>query len=363
MIFHVPFAVEEVPRSGRAARVARMRRGFSDAGFDVRLVDGPSRVRAAAMRRATRRTAPDDDRPRFLYSEAATIPTGLMDPHHIPVRPFIDARFFRRLGSRGIPIGLFYPDVYWRFHEYAQQSRTRRAAYGIGYHFDLEWYRRYVDVLFVPSLEMGEFIPGIDRFRDVRALPPGCTVREIPWEPVPGRLRLLYVGSVTAPLYDVAPLVGAVRAVDGVTLTICCPRSERDTALRLVDGRDDVSIVHATGEALDPLYAAADVACLVFEPIEYRRFAMPVKLFEALGVGRPVLATAQTGAGRFVSDEGFGWSVDTTALTDTLRHLVSDHGEVEAMHAAARSSRHGHRWIDRAREAAEALGAAVPAAP
>ncbi|MEZ5239766.1 MAG: hypothetical protein R2716_12745 [Microthrixaceae bacterium] len=39
--------------------------------------------------------------------------------------------------------------------------------------FDLAWYARWVDVLYLPRLEMARHVPGSARF-DTRELPPGC---------------------------------------------------------------------------------------------------------------------------------------------------------------------------------------------
>ncbi|MEZ5239765.1 MAG: hypothetical protein R2716_12740 [Microthrixaceae bacterium] len=70
----------------------------------------------------------------------------------------------------------------------------------------------------------------------------------------------------------------------------------------------------------------------MFEPHPYRAFAMPVKLFEAIGHGLPCLADSDTAAGDFVRRTAFGWPVEPGQLPEVLEHLSGDRGSVEATH-------------------------------
>jgi len=74
--------------------------------------------------------------------------------------------------------------------------------------------------------------------------------------------------------------------------------------------------VHASGRDLDPLYDEADAVAVVLRPHDYLGFAMPVKLFEAMAYGLPVVASAGTEA---QSVTGFSWSSHNLYLQTTLQ--------------------------------------------
>ena len=95
----------------------------------------------------------------------------------------------------------------------------------------------------------------------------------------------------------------------------------------------------------------------MIEPMEYRQLAVPVKLFEYIGAGKPILATKGTLTGRKVEEESLGWVIDNTsdALVELLRRLEHDPGEVERMRQTLLSRREGHSWENRARQVAATL--------
>ena len=159
MVLHFPGPVESDPKVGSGTQVTRMLEAFRAIGYDVEIVAGSSKQRKAAMKRVIDMM---DQGRKFdlVYSKASTIPTPLTDPHHIPLRPLLDARFFRRLRRSGAKVALFYPDVYWRFDITRQSSFVRRWAYELLHRFDLLWYRWSLDLLLVPSMEMACWIPG-----------------------------------------------------------------------------------------------------------------------------------------------------------------------------------------------------------
>ena len=57
---------------------------------------------------------------------------------------------------------------------------------------------------------------------------------------------------------------------------------------------DKINIVHESGEGLKKFFEEANVFMMFFKPTEYRSFSMPVKLFEYLEHGRPIIANDKT---------------------------------------------------------------------
>lgn len=358
IVFHAPYPL--AAGTGSSVRPVRMRQAFVDLGYEVHEVTGHGARRRAATRALARRVRAGL-RVDLAYGENSTMPTLLTEPHHLPTHPFVDLALLRLLRHHRIPTGLFYRDIYWRFPEYTERVHPAVAAGTRSfYHAELLAYGRWLDRVYLPSDQIAAFVPHL-RPGQARALPPGGQVVDVPR--VRGPFTILYVGNLSA-YYRMHALLEAVDATPDVHLILCTPEGS------WADARDGyapwlgprVEVVHERGEGLLPLFARADVCSLVVEPSDYRDFASPVKLYEYLGHGKPVLASAGTLAGQVVQDGGLGWQVPydvpaLTALLTRLRDARGDGGEVDAAAARVRRARHGHTWAARASQVVEDLGA------
>jgi hypothetical protein len=344
--------------SARGVRIDRMQAAFERLGYDVTLVTGDEAHRRAAMR-AVRDQLAAGRRFEFAYSEALTTPTALSEPHHLPLRPLLEPTFFRRLRRHGVRSGVFYPDVHWRFPSYRDATTApRRAVAKAFYRFDLGWYRRYLDVVFLPSLAMSVHVP--DRHIHFEALPPAGDITDLPWSPRSGVLRLVYVGGVSRGRYNIDALVSAVDEVEGVHLTVCCPPGSQEHIG--VDHRRSgrIEVVHAASDMLPAMYAASDVACLYYDAFDtYREFAVPLKLFEAVGMGRPVLCSPGSAAAALADLHGLGWTPPATDLPALLRRLRDDSTLLDDTRQHVLAAQHLHTWTARAADAARVLGGSI----
>jgi glycosyltransferase involved in cell wall biosynthesis len=357
MVFHAPYPVV-TGGTGSSARPPRMLQAFRDLGYEVLDVVGTGAERARRLR-AVRRRLDEGARIDFAYGESSTMPTVLTESHHLPTHPLVDLHLLRLLHDRGVPTGFFYRDVYWRFPAY---DETVPRLVGMGtktlYHAELLAMGRLLDRFYMPSTAMADYVPHIDR-RRVRALPPGGAIVDHPLAPSPtGTVTLLYVGNISS-YYRMHALIEAVGRVDGVSLILCTPEGSWDSVRHEYEGllTDSVEVVHGRGAELEPLFARADVCALVVEPAEYRDFAAPIKLYEYLGHGKPVLASAGTLAGSTVTEAGFGWETPygTDEVAAALTALRNDPARVDAARSAVVARRKDHTWSARARQVAEDL--------
>lgn len=357
MVFHHPLPVRAGGSSASGIRPYRLLEAFRGLGLKVDLVagHGAERARAAAEVRANLRRGV---RYAFMYAESSTEPTLLTEPHHLPTHPFIDFALMADLKRSGAKLGLFYRDIYWRFPAYGSGLPAWKVAGAkLFYRYDLWQYRRLLDRLYLPSMEMADQVPLIDRSL-MAALPPGHSGAP-PAEPRRGPgLHLLYVGGL-GNHYRMQALVEAVSLVPGVRLTVCTREAEwrasRAGYVLPVDGR--VQVVHRSGDELEALYAAADVAVLVVEAQPYWEFAVPLKVFEYLGACRPILASDGTWAGRMVSEHGIGWTVPYTVpdIASLLARLAADRASIEDRRRAVQAVRDAHTWPARARQVVDDL--------
>lgn len=361
IVFHHPHPVGPDGTSGSQVRPYRMLQAFRELGYDVELAAGYG----AERRRSIRRIMADARRGRdfaFVYAESSTMPALLTEPHHLPTNPLLDAGFFRWAQSGAIPVGLFYRDVHWRFENYRRQVAWYKRAVAVQF-YRHEWrqYGRWADHLFLPSAAMIRALPSAWPANRLTALPPGCDPQPHPAEGAraPGvPLRLFYVGGVTPPLYDLREMVGAVQALTGVVLTLCCRRAEWERASFWYPSIDasKVKIVHEQGDQLTAHYREADAFLLGWKPYAYLEFAMPVKVFEALGHGVPVVTAAGTAAGRFVDREGIGWIASSQQqLPELLARLRDDPRLLMSKRAAMLAAQTRHSWRVRAESVADVL--------
>jgi len=356
MIFHHPLPVRPDAQAASGIRPYRMIEAFRALGYEVDAVCGYADERAAAIAAVDRRLAAGGPYA-FMYAESSTEPTLLTEPHHLPVRPWLDFGFFARVKARGVPIGLFYRDVYWRFPAYGAALPWWKAAVArLFYRYDLLQYRRLLDRLYLPSLAMGPHVHWVARER-MAALPPGYAPRALAHRPADA-LRLLYVGGL-GDHYRMHALFRALAELPQVELTLCTRAAEWEAVRDQypLPAAGNVRVVHRSGDGLIELFEQADVCLLYVEPQPYREFAAPVKLYEYIGAERPVLASEGTLAAEFVAAQGIGWSVPyaADAVGALLRRLAADRSLLEPAHAALRRIQDRHSWTARAREVADDL--------
>lgn len=361
MVFHHPLPLAHKPQAGSEVRPIRMVEAFKKLGFTVELVTGYARERRAAIRRIQRQVR-EGRRFDFVYSESTSMPTAMTEPHHLPLHPLLDFGFLNWMRRHGVATGWFYRDVYWRFDLYRQAVPLAKRLPAVAFYW-YEWLqaRRSVDHLFLPSVEMIRVLPRGWPEHKVSALPPGCEIfdgerRDARTDPT--RLEVLYVGGIRPPLYDLTPLVDAVHRAGHARLTLVCRPDEWRALAGYYDrgNAHELRVVHAGGTELHSLYAQADVFAIVRKTHAYLEFAMPVKLFEALGHGVPVVTTGGTAVARFVAGEKIGWVVtDERELVNLFDSLVVNRDALVAMRERVRRVRHRHTWTDRARQVAATL--------
>ncbi len=332
-IFHIPNFIDSTIVSGSSLRPRKMLEAFQKTGYHVDYVMGYGKEREIQIKQI-KKNIQQGIKYEFLYSESSTMPTLLTEKNHLPIYPFLDFGFFKFCKKNGIKIGLFYRDIYWKFPVYKEEvSLGKRICSVPMYKYDLMEYQKYVDKLYLPSELMKKYV-GIDVLYG--ELPPGCETdfgyqkkkNEI-WKTREEnkRLRLFYVGGIKQ-LYDLTKLLKAIKALDFVELTICCRENEWKECYERYKPylTERVSVIHKSGSALNEYYMNADICMLFFASEGYRRFAMPIKLFEYIGKLTPIIAVMGSAAGTFVDKTNSGWVIphDEEALKELLKSIYQE---------------------------------------
>lgn len=339
-IFHIPNYINKESRSGSGIRPMKMLQGFLDNGYSVDIIMGYGSERRRQIKEIKKRIIAGVSYD-FVYSESSTMPTLLTEKNHVPLYPFLDFGFLNFCKKKGIKIGLFYRDIYWKFPVYKEEVPWYKRVLSIPmYKYDLRQYKKLLDRLYLPSLLMS---PYIGLVLPQAELPPGCewkkdmiAKKKAEWNKKALQhsqpLKLFYVGGVGT-LYDLTKLLSVVKKIEDIELTVCCREDEwiknRDRYASYLS--DQIHIIHKSGKELDFYYERADISMLFFSSSGYRRFAMPVKLFEYIGNLTPVIAVKDSSAGKFVEDNDVGWAIDydEKALEDLIIKIQRERSWLE----------------------------------
>ena len=355
MIFHIPLELDPKLKSASQIRPVKMLQGFREAGFEVDVVEGDTNKRAEQIRKIKERIK-KGEKYSFMYSESSTMPTMLTSRHHIPSHPFLDFELFKICKRNGIKIGLFYRDIYWVFPEYNIGIKSKIAKFF--YRIDLRLYNKFVDILFLPSLRMKEFIPTKMKM-SVCALPSGSEIVEtevVDSKEKEDKIEIFYVGGI-GNHYDLTMLCKCVAKVDNIHLTICCRPSDWEKVEHIYSPlmNSSIEIAHVSGSELDAFYQRADMCNLFVKPGVYWAFAMPYKLLEFIGRGKPVLASNNTATADFVRKNNVGFCIDYNeqCLFDFLKSIKNS--DLAEMREHISKVANKNSWSNRALEVAELL--------
>ena len=350
MIFHYPNPFDFNASSASKIRPIQMMQAFKNIGYEVEVISGYAKERKEKIKKLKEQIK-KGKKFDFLYSESLTMPTLLSQKNHLPTLDFKDFEFFKFCKQNNIKIGLFYRDIYWAFSDYGKDiSFFKREFARFFYYYDLFKYKNLVDILYLPSQEMAKYIPIINPLK-TKALPPGHNIYK-EQEVVHNKTTLLYIGGL-GEHYKMHKLFEAVSSLKDINLIVCTREKEWQKVKDSYIVAPNINVVHKSGKELEELYKASTIATLFVKPKEYREFAMPVKLFEYIGYEKPIIATKNTLAGKFIQKNNIGWSIeyDTKKLINLLQNLK----DMEQKRQNIKKIKPLHTWEARALKVAKEL--------
>lgn len=185
------------------------------------------------------------------------------------------------------------------------------------------------------------------------------------WSKREDPLRLIYIGSLHSDrhLLELCEAVQMVNAEDRrVTLTLIGKGPDRSELERYACDRGKGAIVVGPPTVLHGeipgLLAMADVGVLPFPDEPKYRVSSPVKLFEYMAAGMPVLATRVVCHTDVLSDSDFVfWAEDGSpkALAAAIREAYDRKAELSAMGQSAAQSARNWTWAESAKKLDAAL--------
>ena len=276
------------------------------------------------------------------------------------MHPFLDYRIYLYLKQRHVPIGIYYRDAYWKFPDYFKIRGAKRVEVLLRYRSDLLLYNHIASVLFFPTSSLASVfdtrIPKI-------ILPPGGENKIDKKRDLCQPVRAIYVGGITS-RYGLDLLLQSFQLVNQnhqVILELVCRREEFDVISNdrgYLLGFPWLNVHHISGEALEELYNTVHFGVVPRLKDRYNDLAMPVKLFEYLSFGLPVIVTHCHEMSQFVKENGCGLVCkdDPESLAESIQQLIGDPDLYRVLSRnAVQAILHGNLWEDRARTVAHLL--------
>ena len=346
LVLYISYVDFQPTQSGSATRPQKMYRAFLEEGHEVKLLAvSQNRDHLKRRKQAVKELYAwlEDHTPDLCYIES-------------PVYPILwefDRKLIRDIHKKGIPTAYFTRDCYDRFPEMFPGRRDLPGKVKDA------WLRRQrvltektlmcVDVNYFPVMEMAQFYP----YPDKRALPPGAEDRLADSHPQPN--RLVYVGGIVNQ-YGGEALLRAFRILnegeETYTLTLVCRESEWAQIPDELKGAPWLDLHHTSGDALIPLLGAAS-AGLIIGINDYWDYTVPIKLYEYMGYGLPVVYFHNRPTDRFMENCPMGVGADKTpeAFAEAIRSLLADPERWESCRRNAVSAlKDGNLWIHRVRQ-------------
>ena len=359
ILIYFPYALLKNPKSGSGVRPKKMVQAFKEYGrengLDVIIISGKSAERKKLIKDYKSKNMVKDAV--FCYMENSTMPYWLTDEDHMPRNLFSDLAFWRYLKKHHLPIGLFYRDVYWKFDEMYAPPRDKKVLTPIMrfiYKRELSAFAKVVDTLYLPSLEMNKFVEWRGQYDE---LPPGMENVEQGPQADKAVPKAVFVGGIN-------DQKGMLMMLNAFTLL----NHEQEVQLEIICREDEyrkypemhayskypwLTVSHRSGEDLKTAYAEASIALIPREINTYHDFSVPVKMFEYLAHGLPIVATDCKAQSRILSKEGAGFVTEDTAesFAEGVRKAIEKNA-YEKLTARAKAVFLTHSWKSRAEKVA-----------
>ncbi|MFC3959083.1 glycosyltransferase [Halovivax cerinus] len=336
ILYHSPRESFNV-KKGSGKRPYEMFRSLKGLGHDVDIIQGRGKNRL----RKVFGESMEWDKYDFCYSE----------PPSSPIHPLYDYPFLYKIRKHDVPLAVFYRDTYWKFADHFSKDGVKKYVFRAAHFAEVDLYTKLADIVYFPS-EYSLELSLKAATRDV--LWPGCNKQNpIEREEVSD---IIYVGGISE-RYGIHNLVGMMRELENndIVLHLVCREGEYE---RLNDKTSNaieslpIYVYHESGEGLEPIYNKSDIGIIPFRDTYYNNMAMPVKLFEYMSFGLPVVSTKCKTIARFVENNGCGVICrdDPVELAEGVMSLMHDLGKVNTISKNSIETAKRNTWEDRAAE-------------
>ena len=356
IIYHYPGCIENEGQSGSSIRPLKMLNAFKEEGYDVFEVTGDSYTRANKSKELLRNIS-NGVKYEFCYCENRNIPYSISDKSHLSFRPFTDFFLFYNLKKNNIPLGLFYRDIFWLLPEYKVVGALKSLILKILFTVELFLLNKLIKKFFVPSEIMVEYFPNWFSVPSSPLPPAFDEVKDI--KKVGEDLCITYIGGF-GKVYEMDLFIETMKKFPGIKFNLCTRKDEWDRhKQRFCPLSSNISIHHISGDELENVIQETDIFSLIVNPLEFWKFAVPVKLFTYMSFRKPIIMTKGVYVEKYLSDGYLGWSIDYNieSIEKWLRKISEDRSIVDDKLSSLKSKNLNHTWCHRVKQVHNSLHA------
>lgn len=311
--------------SGSGLRPNCMYHAFQERGYTVYTLSGfqgktEAKLREAEVKKAIRWV--EENHPNFCYIESSTY----------PILHSCDYTMIRYLHKKKIPSAYFYRDFYRNFPDlFPRRSGLLNRVKEL--YLDMMQKKtdrilEKVDVVYFPSKQCFPYF----HYARMLTLPPAGQVDFLPKHPKSN--TCIYVGGVSE-FYGFPMMMEAFEMLntgaERYRLILVCREAEFKKVVGDKQIPEWLEVHHASGDALKPLYAKADVGLLTLTQNAYSNLAIGTKLFQYLSFGLPVLSTDVAAMRDIIEKNRFGTVApyDAKAYAEAIRNMLTNEETID----------------------------------
>lgn len=357
IIVYYPYKLRKL-LSGSAVRPVKMIEAFKTLALEYNLelieIHGNSLERSRKLKNLYQNISPKQIR--YCYIENSTIPMWLTDDDHIPRKPTLEIKFLQYLKNNKIPVGIFYRDAYWKFNDLYTIKPGIKQIMQLLFKMELYIFKKYGSVFYLPSVYMNEYV----KFpkSNVIPLPPGGNdfIDSNGYKKQIDKPNAVYVGGIH-PRYGVYEMLKAIENINKdqieLNLLMVCRKKELEKYKKLLVpylDKEWLTIFHAYGEELIPIYRKAHFGIVPIKRDVYNDFAVAVKMFEYLSYGLPIVATDCKAQKDLVEENNFGIIVksEPESMAKGIKKMLERENLDFYRNEAISAFRDRHLWFHRA---------------
>lgn len=291
----------ESAESGSSIRPQKMYEAFLNCGIQVKLLEGQQnkrRERAVKVKEIINWL--ENNTPDICYVES---PSG-------PIFNKIDLTLIKLIHDKNIPIGYFYRDAFWLFKDKMKNlSFIKRNIIILMNKICLKIIKSNVDIVYFPSKSVINLFR-FANFNEIKLLPPAADISNFNQQSE-YMYNCIYVGAASA-VDGTIDMIEAFKIVNDamekkINLIIVTRKPEWEKIYKSIyDSYEWLKIQHTSKKGLIDLYNRSDVAIIPRKKNYYIDISMPVKLFEYIGFGKPIISTPRLETAEFIRKEKCG---------------------------------------------------------
>ena len=118
---------------------------------------------------------------------------------------------------------------------------------------------------------------------------------------------------------------------------------------------DNIEKLHISGNELEEKLNESHISVIYLQETKYRKLAMPLKLFEAVGAGLPIISFGDCSVSDFVEENDIGWCIYPDDKRNIFEYLLEHPEEIEKKRRNVLSIQDKHTWKARAEQVVESL--------